>query len=145
MRKNIGCYLNLAVLATNHLGKMTCFLPKQLLFFLKSGAKKTKAGFSLLVPRHILPQLLLSWHIFRKAAIIIVCVFQEQVATDVFNNSITSESQLQQHIQILIYIFKIHYLVIASVNQKPNLPFCYHKLPQPSLNLQATKEVLVLE
>lgn len=106
MRKNIGCYLNLAVVATNHLGKMTCFLPKQLLFFLKVGLKKLKAGFSPLVPRHILLQLLLSCHIFRKAAIIIACLFQEQVVTDVFNNSITAESQLQQHIQILIYVKK---------------------------------------
>lgn len=112
-------------------GENDLFSSQTTYFFLKSGAKKTKAGFSLLVPRHILPQLLLSCHIFRKAAIITVCLFQEQVAADVFNNSITAESQLQQHIQILIYIEEIHCLVIASISQKTNLPFCYCKLTKP--------------
>lgn len=72
-----------------------------------------------------------------------MCLFQKQVATDVFNNSRTAESQFQQDIQILIYIKKIHCL-IASANQKANVPLCYCKLTQPYRNLQA-KDVLTLE
>lgn len=47
-----------------------------------------------------------------------MCLFQEQVAMDVFNNSVTAESQLQQQTHILIYIKKSTVLLLLQLIRK---------------------------
>lgn len=126
-------------------GENDLFSSQTTSFFLKSGAKKIKGWIQPTCSQAHTPTApFIMPHIQKSGNNNSVSVprasgngcFQQQYNSRKSTSTAHSNSNLCK---------KTHCLVSASVNRKANLPFCYCKLIQPYLNLQATKKVLTLE